>query len=407
MNKYRIAIYIRLSKESDKYMEESNSITMQRILLQNYVEKNFAEYTLSEFVDDGYTGTNFNRPGIQKLLDMVKDSRIDCIVVKDFSRFARDYIELGSYLEQIFPFMKVRFISVNDNYDSDNYKGGTLDLDINFKNLLYDLYSRDLSQKVRSSLAVRKEKGQYISANCPFGYEKSPNDRHMLLIEDDEAKIVRRIFALALKGYTSTEITKLFNKENVKTPIEFKIEKGKTKRSPKGEKFLWNNGTICGILRNRIYVGDIVQEKYVKDDVGGRVRIKPVEEWRIFYNHHEPIIEREVFDKIQNPKGIKREHKHKETHPLVGKAVCGCCNKNLRYRRSLNPYFSCQERYSNGLEACVKKVNAVYLEQYVLFWIWENFQGYQYDTLTKEVVNTYIKRIIIFDEKEIEIEWVM
>ena len=146
MERYQIAIYIRLSKEDDKYKEESNSITMQRILLQRYVAENFLDYDLLEFCDDGYTGTNFERPGMQEMLELVRDSKINCIVVKDFSRFARDYIELGSYLEQIFPFMGVRFISVNDNYDSKNYQGSIADIDVNFKNLLYDLYSKDLSQ---------------------------------------------------------------------------------------------------------------------------------------------------------------------------------------------------------------------------------------------------------------------
>ena len=173
MERYQIAIYIRLSKEDDKYKEESNSITMQRILLQRYVAENFSNYDLLEFCDDGYTGTNFERPGMQEMLELVRDSKINCIVIKDFSRFARDYIELGFYLEQIFPFMGVRFISVNDNYDSKNYQGSIADIDVNFKNLLYDLYSKDLSQKVRSSLAVRKEKGQYVSGNSPFGYEKA------------------------------------------------------------------------------------------------------------------------------------------------------------------------------------------------------------------------------------------
>lgn len=250
MGKYHIAIYLRLSKEDDKLKKESNSIAMQRLLLQSYVAENFEECELSEFCDDGYTGTNFERPGMQAMLKMVKSGEIDCILVKDFSRFARDYIELGSWLEQIFPFLGVRFISVNDHYDSCDFQGSIAGLDVNFKNLLYDLYSKDLSGKVRSSLAARKEKGQYISANSPFGYEKDPKDRHALLIAEDEAEIVRRIFSLTVEGYTSVEIARLFNETRVKTPIEFKIEKGKTNKMPKGERFLWSSSAICQILRN-------------------------------------------------------------------------------------------------------------------------------------------------------------
>ena len=366
MERYQIAIYIRLSKEDDRIKEESNSITMQRILLQRFVAENFSDYDLLEFCDDGYTGTNFLRPGIQNMLELVRDSKINCIVVKDFSRFARDYIELGSYLEQIFPFMGVRFISVNDNYDSQNYQGSIADIDVNFKNLLYDLYSKDLSQKVRSSLAVRKEKGQYVSGNSPFGYEKDPEDRHGLVIAQDEAEVVRRIFSLTVEGYTSVEIAKLFNETGVKTPIEFKIEKGRTSREPKGERFLWSTSTICQILRNEIYIGNIVQKKYTRDFVGGKNHLNPREDWLITYNHHEPIVERHVFDKVQEGRGLKRNPQYNPTHPLIGKLVCGCCKKNLCYRRSLNPYFSCHNRYSNALDNCVNKVNAMFMEQYVL-----------------------------------------
>lgn len=380
MKKYRIAIYLRLSKEDMKdgaatRKEESNSIAMQRLLLRKYIEDNFTDYEIIEFCDDGYTGTNFDRPDVQEMLERIRNGEINCIIVKDFSRFARDYIELGAYLEQIFPFLGVRFISVNDGYDSVNVQGGIADMDVNFKNLLYDLYSRDLSGKVRSSLAIRKEKGQYVSANSPFGYEKDPEDRHALLIAEDEAEVVRRIFSLTLEGRTSVEIAKLFNETGVKTPVEFKIEKGKTSRIPKGERFLWSGSTICQILRNEIYIGNTVQKKYEKDFVGGKNHIKPREEWLGAYGHHEPIINKEVFDKVQEDRGKKRPPQYHETHPLVGKLVCGCCKKNLNYRRGLNPYFTCYHRYSNNMKTCVRRVNAMFAEQYVLLMMQDKLEA--------------------------------
>ena len=337
MERYQIAIYIRLSKEDDKFKEESNSITMQRILLQRYVAENFSDYDLLEFCDDGYTGTNFERPGMQEMLELVRDSKINCIVVKDFSRFARDYIELGSYLEQIFPFMGVRFISVNDNYDSKNYQGSIADIDVNFKNLLYDLYSKDLSQKVRSSLAVRKEKGQYVSGNCPLGYEKAPEDRHALLIAEDEAEVVRRIFSLTVEGYTSVEIARLFNKTQVKTPIEFKIAKGKTSREPKGDRFMWSSSTICQILRNEIYIGNIVQKKYTKDFVGGKNHLNPREDWLVTYNHHEPIIDRETWERVQElRKQRKRPNRYDEVGLFSGMLFCADCGHVMYQQRYQN-----------------------------------------------------------------------
>lgn len=393
MGVYRIAIYIRLSKstesrlEDDRIMEESNSIKMQRMLLHKYVSDCFSNYELSEFCDDGYTGTNFERPGIQRLLEKVRNSEIDCIIVKDFSRFARDYIELGSYLEQIFPFMGVRFISVNDHYDSKSYQGSVADIDVNFKNLLYDLYSKDLSQKVRSSLAVRKERGQYLSGNSPFGYEKDPDDRHALLIAEDEAEVIRQIFSLTQEGYTPTKIARLFNEKHIKTPIEFKIEKGRTTRKPKGDRFLWNSSTVYQILRNEIYIGNIVQKKYEKDFVGGKNHIKPRDEWIVGYQHHEPIIEKKVFYKVQESRGKKKNPQYREKHPLVGKIVCGCCKKNLSWRGGLNPYFNCRNRYSNTLENCVDRVNATFLEQYILYKMQEKLEAEcEVEKLHKETV---------------------
>ncbi len=340
---------------------------------------------------------------MQEMLCRIRDGEIDCVIVKDFSRFARDYVELGSYLEQIFPFLGVRFISVNDGYDSRDYQGSIADIDVNFKNLLYDLYSKDLSEKVRSSLAIRKEKGQYVSANSPFGYEKDPEDRHALVVAEDEAEVVRRIFSLTLDGWTSVQVAKLFNKEGVKTPVEFKIEKGRTSRQPKGERFLWSSSTVCQILRNEIYVGNIVQKKYVKDFVGGKNHIKPREEWLVSYGHHEPIINKEDFDKVQESRGQKRPPQHNPPHLLVGKLVCGCCKKNLHYRRGLNPYFTCGQRYSNTMENCVSKVNAMFMEQYILWMMQEKLE--KEGNLSKEMIESYIEKIEVYDEQHIEIQW--
>jgi DNA invertase Pin-like site-specific DNA recombinase len=157
-------------------------------MLRDYVREHFPDAKVTEYADDGYSGTNFDRPGVQELLEEVKNGMINCIVVKDFSRFGRDYIELGSYLEQIFPFMGVRFISINDKYDSDSFSGNVADIDVNFKNLLYDLYSRDLSVKVKASLRSIREQGNFIGTEPPFGYVKDPNDRHKLIIAEDEAE---------------------------------------------------------------------------------------------------------------------------------------------------------------------------------------------------------------------------
>lgn len=363
----RIAIYMRLSKTDETVAEESNSISMQRILIRKYIASHFEECEVMEYQDDGFSGTNFNRPGVQRLLEDAKNERFDCIVVKDFSRFGRDYMEVGSYLEQIFPFLGIRFISVNDHYDSDGVQGNTADLDVNFKNLLYDLYSKDLSQKVKTSLRARKESGQYVSGNAPFGYEKAPDDRHMLVICEEEAAVVREIFSLALQGITSSQTAKKLNSENVPTPMEFKIRKGTTSRKPKGDKFYWSSSAICSILRNPVYAGDVEYGKTEREQVGGRNVLKARAEWKVIRNHHAPIIAREDFEKVQESRGKSYDKMQKSRHPLIGRAVCGCCRRNLSVKEGLNPYFTCHNRYVTGVEECVSKVNVVFLEQVVLF----------------------------------------
>lgn len=302
----RVAIYMRLSREDGNADRESNSIRMQRMLLTEYVRQHFEEYELMEFTDDGYTGTNFNRPGVCRLLELAGAGEVDCIIVKDFSRFSRDYIGLGDHMERFFPAWGIRFISVNDHYDS-NVRNASGDMDIAFRGLLYDFYSRDLSVKVKSSLYTRKKKGQYASANCPFGYKKDPEDRHRLLIEEDEARVVRRIFALAEEGKNYGEIAGLLNREGIETPAESGIRKGKLRRKPKGEKFFWSSAGISRILKNRAYVGDMVYGKTMTPEVGGKRRAKPEEEWEIYPDHHAPLVSRDVFEKVGKINGRKRE----------------------------------------------------------------------------------------------------
>ena len=195
------------------------------------------------------------------------------------------------------------------------------------------------------------------------------------MIEEDEAEIVRRIFSLTVEGYTSSRIARLFNQTGVKTPIEFKIEKGKTRRVPKGRRFLWSSTGICQILRNEVYIGNIVQKKYTKEFVGGKNRLNPREDWLVTYGHHEPIIDRETFEQVQEGRGKKRKPVQKSRHPLTGKLVCGCCKKNLQYCTGRNPYFNCHNRYSNMLENCVRKVNGMFMEQYVLFMLTERLSA--------------------------------
>lgn len=371
----RIAAYLRLSKE-DGSRGESDSIRMQRMQLFGYAKTHLEDYEWMEFADDGYTGTHLDRPGIKALLERVKQGEVDCVIVKDFSRFSRDYIELGVYIRQIFPFLGVRFISVNDQYDSGDQANQPETLDIAFRHLLYDLYSKDLSVKVKASLEERKAQGMYASSRCPFGYEKAAGDRHALVIAEDEAAVVRRIFAMAGEGLTSSKIARQLNEEGIKTPAQFKREQGKTARSPRGEGFFWRHSLVCSILRNPFYTGDFVYGKYEKGCVGGKSHSKPKSEWKVIRGHHEAIVERELFEAVQPNARTAKEKKKGKSHFLAGKLVCGGCRGSLAYRGNRrNPYFYCCNRYVNRREGCVEKLNAMYADEVVRYRVQEKTEA--------------------------------
>ena len=215
MNK--LAMYLRLSLEDKKAIEdggftqgESNSIGNQRKQILEYIhhDPELSKYEIMEFSDDGCSGTNMERPGMQKLLKEVKENRIRCIIVKDMSRFSRDYIEMGTYLNQIFPFMGIRFIALNDHYDSREHHGSTIEIDTAFQTLLYDLYSKDVSVKVKTSFENKCANGEYVFGQVPFGYEKSKEVKNTVVVNEKEAGIVRYIFSLAVQGKSSTQIAK-------------------------------------------------------------------------------------------------------------------------------------------------------------------------------------------------------
>lgn len=374
-----IAIYLRISKEDEKLememerkseiekelKEESNSIKNQRELLLQFIQnqKEFEDWHILEFSDDGYSGINFNRPAIRQLFEQVKQGKIDCILVKDFSRFSRDYIELGSYLEQIFPFFGVRFLSLNDAYDSAKDLGRKVSLEFAFENLLSDWYSKDLSIKVKTSLKIKKEKGQYISPNPPYGYRKDPTQNGGLAIYKEEAEVVQMIFLLALQGKTLYEIAKFFNQKKVPT---------------RTNTALWRAGTIDQILKNPFYTGDMIYDKYKKEEVGGRSYLKPREEWKCISNHHKAIIERELFEKVQNRKKEKREKiiKNQNINLFTGKVLCGACQKTLQIKNKTHPYFTCATRYITKRNFCIKRLEEDIIRQIVQQIIWKTVVFY-------------------------------
>lgn len=361
-----VDFYLRLSLEDGDYKDESNSITSQREILKDYISsrEEFTGVKIREHIDDGYTGTNFNRPAFQKMIGLVKKNEIRTILVKDLSRFARDYIEAGAYIEQIFPFMQVRFISVNDNYDSNNNENGISSLEVPFKNLVYDYYSKDISQKMRSSVKVRQDKGYYFSSKAPYGYVKDEKDHHQLLVDDRVRHIIQESFERYLSGESMLSISKDFNHRGVLTPAKhIGLKRGSG---------VWTGQIIRYILTQRVYTGAVIGGKTRVQEVGSDNR-KWVDskDWIIREDMHEAIISKEDFSKVQdmlnsNAKRISRERKN--FHILQDKVYCGKCHHKMSYTvyYGKSDGYCCPYRYKAKDCGCMKgKITASTLEDIV------------------------------------------
>ncbi|WP_251496381.1 recombinase family protein [Otoolea muris] len=329
MKKHGIGLYLRLSDEDGREFRESNSITSQRDILKNYVRshREFADYYMAEFCDDGYSGTNFARPGVQKLFDQVRAGVISVIMVKDFSRFGRNYIEVGNYLEQVFPFLGIRFISVNDGFDSGVSDFSGEFFDVAFKNLAHDLYSKDLSEKIISVRQMKARRGKCIASYAPYGYLKSPDQK--LTPDREAAFVVRRIFHMALEGIPKAHIASTLNREGILTPLMLRRQRGEHfPCKTVNEKSVWRTASVLSILQDQRYAGDTVYGKVKPISVGSREgRAVPREQWMIVPDTHEAIVSREVFERVNL--GIKKRsacHREKEAS-LRGKVRCAGCNR--------------------------------------------------------------------------------
>lgn len=411
----KIAGYYRLSMEDDDVKEESNSITNQRLLVKKYIaqDKELCSYEFCEFYDDGYSGTTMNRPGLQKMLEQLKKNEIQVVIVKDISRFSRDYIELGTYMEQIFPIMGIRFISITDHYDSRDYMGRTVDMDIAFKGLLADFYCKDVSVKTKSSLETKRKQGKYAMGSVPFGYAKDETDSYTLLIVPREAEIIRYIFQLSVAGCNLTQICKRLNDEKIMTPLEFKNLRKKQKRKElqQTHKF-WQAGTVRAILTNESYIGNMVYDKSEMTAVGsGKIIMKPREEWKIYENHHVPIIEHDIFNKVQSRFNQKKGGSRKcIEYPLKGKVLCGNCKRTMKLMKLAGEklYFYCANKLISSEAGCTKKsfsnedlenVILEKLEHQLLFLADLNISQQELWIRNKEVVKVQKDELSLLDKK--------
>ena len=332
---YRVGLYIRLSEsdEDKTYESESESIINQRNLLMDYVK--MSGFTLvDEYVDDGFTGTNFDRPSFQRLLKDIESGRINCVITKDLSRLGRDYIQCGYYVEQYFSQKKIRYISILDQVDT-FLESANNDI-APFKALFNDMTSKDTSKKIRSILKNKKEQGKFIGSKPCYGYMRDPLDKGHLIPDPEVAPIVKKIFKMAYSGTGVSDIVSYLNDNKILSPSMYKNTKSSTRQKVN----VWTISSVNKLLKNRIYTGDMVQNVQTKLNYKSQKKVALEKAfWIIVENTHEPLVSKAVFEAIQNaPARVRITHCNREKRLLENLLVCKECGNSLSvlYRKNKN-----------------------------------------------------------------------
>ena len=346
--KNQIAIYLRLSledvdKRTNAVKDDSNSIASQRLLINRHLDQTpmLCDLPRIEFCDDGFSGTNFDRPDFQRMIECAKRGEISCIVVKDLSRFGRDYLEVGDYLEHIFPFLGIRFKSINDHYDSAKHEGKTIGMDVAFKNLIYDYYSKDLSQKVKSAMRTKQQKARFVNT-VPYGYKTHQDDKHQLVIDGRTAPVVRRIFLNVIDGKSCTQIAKELNAEGILTPAQAKAIHSSSAKKPQ-----WTHRAILSMIENIKYTGVMANHMRESRFIRDKNQRVPKEEWYIRKNAHEAIVTQEEFDKANE--AIQRRRKTARVTHDQSDRVYYCAHCGGKLEKANGTVFACpSHRYHDG-----------------------------------------------------------
>lgn len=363
MSKGIIALYIRLSLEDEKY--DSLSIENQQSLLRERAMTlpEYASCEVREFIDNGHTGTNFERPAVQQLLEMVRNGEINTILVKDLSRFGRNSIETGYFIEKVFPLYHVRFISISDNFDTAEHKGDTGGIDIAFKYLLNECYSRDMSIKSKTAKLARMKRGEYQSKICPYGYQKGADGR--MVPDMETADNVRQIFEWAADGVSAGEIARKLYALKIPTPGEHKASKGQNYHDVSRTNGVWSTSTILRILADERYTGMYIVGKRRVVEIGStHIRQKDESEWIKIPDHHTPLISAALFERAtSNIHKFKLSNRQARNYLLCGKVFCGCCDHAMNI--SNGRHYKCRrsEKLSdmpcNSLSILIKELEQI------------------------------------------------
>lgn len=330
--KYRACIYTRLSKD-DGDKPESDSIGNQKALIRDFIKNHPEIEVVSEKADDGYSGVNFERPGFKEMMDEIRAGQVDCVIVKDLSRFGRNYIEAGNYIERVFPFIGVRFIAINDSYDSKDQNQSD-SLIIPFKNLINDAYCKDISVKIRTQLDIKRKKGEFIGAFAAYGYLKDPEDHNKLIVDTIASEVVRAIFRWKLEGLSQGDIADRLNAQGVLCPMEYKLSLGMKVQTNfrANRKAVWSWSSVSRILTNEIYTGVLVQGKVSTPNYKVKKFMEKDEsEWIRVEQSHEAIIDEDTFRVTQEllKKDVRRGPERGRVYPLSGYLVCADCGQNM------------------------------------------------------------------------------
>lgn len=361
---YQTALYIRLSIEDNK--KRGNSIESQKAILENYIKLNPELVVYDIYVDNGNTGTNFERAGFKSMMADVEAGKVNCIIVKDLSRLGRNAIDTGYYIEKYFPLHNVRFISVNDRYDSihnDNIHGGII---LPLKNMINEAYSLDIGRKIKAQAQQSMKDGDYIGARPPYGYLKSPDNCHKLIVDEEAATVIRMIFEWAYDKQGLNTIVKRLNDAGIISPSHYKKKQGLIKHENLVGTGNWQTFTVNKILSDEVYLGDMVQGK--TKSINHKQTPVSKENWIVVRNTHEPIISRVVFDAVQvhreqvAAQSIEKRYSPYTENIFRGKIFCACCGKSMhrqRQPRRKGPdayYFHCIANSRINKDACASSM---------------------------------------------------
>lgn len=351
----RVGAYIRLSKEDEGTNKESESITNQREYIKEYAEKNEMDI-YDYYVDDGYTGSNFDRPNFKRLIKDIELGVINTVITKDTSRLGRDFIETGHYMFKFFPENNIRYIAILENFDTAK-PNGVEDI-IPFQTVINDIYLKDTSRKIKSIRQNKMKQGLFVGSTVSYGYKRDENNKYKFVIDEYSAEVVRRIFNMRLSGMTASMIARTLTDEGIEPPSVYNGKNIKKTYTTN----LWKISSVNHILNNQVYIGNIVQRQFDKVNYKSKKKIKlPEDQWIIAENMHEPIISKEIFNQVQNIKKLKSGiGKKKYDYLLKGLVYCAECGAKMTVRKSYKknkkkpyvdkPYFCCKTNidYRNG-----------------------------------------------------------